>query len=344
MKNYRCLLVVLALALLPVMACGGPGGKGTGVRQVAFPEMKPPPPGPVEAEPYRVMKGDTLSVNFPLNTELNVASAVVRPDGKIDLALIGDVLVYGLTIPEIQEDISQRYKEFIAKTKYSKLLKGGDYFDLRFVYNPELNIGVRIGADGDIQLPMVGVVHAAGLTPEELREKLIQKYAKDIVKPDVVVLVGVHPSAAPHDIPTKTIHDDHQFINVALVKSAGQWVFVGGEVATAKAVPWNGHLTTLQAIMVAGGTKETADLSRVVVLRRGPFEQTEWLQTDLASPPDGNSLKNDISLKAGDIVLVPMSGIAKLNLWVKQYIRDVLPIQTTGSVGAYWQPSAAVIP
>ena len=41
------------VGLLPVLACA-PGGKGTGVRQVAFPEMQPLPPGPVKtAEQYR---------------------------------------------------------------------------------------------------------------------------------------------------------------------------------------------------------------------------------------------------------------------------------------------------
>ncbi|MEW6658049.1 MAG: polysaccharide biosynthesis/export family protein [Thermodesulfobacteriota bacterium] len=335
MKTYRFLLVLLALALLAVMACA-PGGKGTGVRQVAFPEMKPPPPGPIKSETYRVMKGDTLSITFPLNTELNVTSALVRNDGMIDLPLIGDVLVYGLTIPDIQEVISKKYKEFIAKTKFGQVLKGGDYFDLRFVYNPELNIGVRIGADGNIELPMVGLVPAAGKTPEELRQDLIERYSKDIVKPDIAVMVGVTPGSYPLDMATKKIHDAPHFINVALVKSAGQWVFVGGEVFNARAVPFDGHLTVLQAIMAAGSEKETADLSRVVVLRRGPFEQTEWMLTDLASPPEGNSLKNDVALKAGDIVLVPKSSIAKLNLWVKQYIRDVLPVQTQGTVGAYW--------
>ncbi len=336
MKTYRSLLVVLALALLAVMACGGPGGKGTGVRQVAFPEMKPPPPGPIKAESYRVMKGDTLGVTFPNNPELTVNPALVRTDGRISLNLIGELPVYGLTIAEIQEAISKKYKEFIAKTKYSRVFKGGDYFDLHFVYNPELNIGVRIDADGYIQLPMVGVVKAEGLTPEELQQKLAKAYSKNIVKPDIAVLVGVQPTGHPLDLATKKIHDDRQFINVALVKSAGQWIFVGGEVAMAKAVSYDGHLTTLQAIMAAGGTRETADLSRVVVLRRGPFEQTEWIQTDLTSPREGASLKNDVTLKAGDIVLVPMSGIAKLNLWVKQYIRDVLPVQTQGTVGAYW--------
>ncbi len=342
MKTPRLFLVVLALALLSVVACAG--GKGTGVKQVAFPEMKPPPPGPIKVEPYRLGKGDTLSILFPLNTELNLNSALVRADGKIALHLIGDVPAFGLTVPELQEAISQNYKEFIARTRYSKVLKGGDYFDLRFVYNPELNIGVRIGSDGNITLPMVGVVQAAGLTPEELRQELLQRYSKHIRKPDISLLVGTTPSAYPYDMAAKKIHDDRQYITVALVKSAGQWVFVGGEVITAKAVSHDGHLTTLQAIMAVGGTKDTADLSRVVVLRRGPFEQTEWIQTDLASPPKGNSLKNDVTLKPGDIVLVPMSGIAKLNLWVKQYIRDVLPIQTQGAVGAYWQTTTTMVP
>lgn len=335
MKTFRFLLVVLALGLLPVLACA-PGGKGTGVRQVAFPEMVPLPPGPIKAEQYRVNKGDTLSISFPLNTELEVKSALVRPDGKIDLPLAGELVVYGLTIPEIQEAISKKYKEFIAKTKYSQVLKGGDYFDIRFVYNPELNIGVRIGADGKINLPIVGVVPAAGKTPLELREELKQRYSKDIRKPDIAVLVGVTPGTYPYDMATKKIFDDPQYINVALVKSAGQWVFVGGEVDKAKAIPYEGHLTVLQAIMAAGSTKDTADLSRVVVLRRGQFEQAEWFLTDLASPPEGKSMKNDVPLKAGDVVLVPKTGIAKLNLWVKQYIRDVLPIQTQGTVGTYW--------
>ncbi|MHB8068427.1 MAG: polysaccharide biosynthesis/export family protein [Desulfobaccales bacterium] len=336
MKTLRFVLVVLVLGLLPVMGCG-PGGKGTGVRQVAFPEMQPLPPGPIKAaEQYRVTKGDTLSINFPLNTELSVASALVRPDGKIDLPLIGGVLVDGLTIPAIQEAISKRYKEFIAKTRYSQVLKGGDYFDLRFVYNPELNVGVRIGADGNIDLPIVGVVPAAGKSPEELRQDLLKRYAKDIRKPDVTLLVGVTPGSYPFDMATKKVHDDPQYINVALVKAAGQWIFVGGEVDKARAIPYEGHLTVLQAIMAAGSAKDTADLSRVVVLRRGQFEQTEWILTDLESPSEGKSLKNDVTLKAGDVVLVPKSNIAKLNLWVKQYIRDVLPIQTQGTVGTYW--------
>ena len=49
------------------------------------------------------------------------------------------------------------------------------------------------------------------------------------------------------------------------------------------------------------------------------------MQTDLASPLEGKDLKNDVVLKAGDIVVVPMSGIAKVGVFVQQYLRDINP-------------------
>jgi protein involved in polysaccharide export with SLBB domain len=334
MKRW-CAIWVSGLLLL-VMACAG--GKGTGVKQVAFPEMKPPPKGPVVLDAYRVMKGDTLNIAFPLNPELDLKPVLVRPDGKILLNLVGEVNAYGLTVPELQQAIGQRYRDFINRTGYSKVLRPNDYFDLKFVYNPELNIGVRIQSDGKVSLPIVGEVQAANLTPEQLRQELIQRYSHDIRKPDIAVLTGTNPNAFPIDIGAKYINTQANFITVALVKSAGQFVFVGGEVGKPSPVPWDGHLTVLQAIAAAGGKTDKADLSRVVILRRGPFEQTEWMQADLASPLEGKDLKNDVALKAGDIVVVPMSGIAKVGKFVQQYLRDTIPMYgsyniTLGSAG-----------
>jgi protein involved in polysaccharide export with SLBB domain len=341
MKQWRAFW--LTWVLLATMACG-PGGKGTGVRQVAFPEMKPPPQGPVIVQPYRIMRGDTLSITFPLNPELDLKPVLVRADGKIVLNLVGEINAFGLTVPELQQAIGQKYREFIAKTKYSKVLKPNDYFDLKFVYNPELNIGVRIQSDGKISLPLVGEVEAANLTPEQLRQKLIETYSRDLRQPDIVVLTGTNPNAFPMDIAAKDIYTQGNFINVAVVKSGGQWVFVAGQVGLPKAIPWEGHLTVLQAIAAAGGKTDKADLSRVVILRRGPFEQAQWIQTDLASPLEGRDLKNDVALKGGDVVVVPMSGIAKLGLFVQQVLRDLNPMYGTYTInlgsagGAYSVP------
>jgi protein involved in polysaccharide export with SLBB domain len=316
----------LASVLLTLLVLGCAGGVGTGVRQVTDPDLQPPPPGPVAAGAYRIIKGDQLKITFPNNPELNIPQAPVRPDGKITLSLAGDVTAYGLTVPELQAAIAKKYRDFIARTKYSQVLKEGDYFDLRFVYNPELNIGARIRSDGKVSLPLLGEVQAAGFTPAAFRQELIKKYSRDLRQPDIAVLLGVNPNAFPLDIAAKKIYDQPNFITVTLVKSAGAQVFVGGEVAMPKAVPCEGHLTVLQAIAAAGGKKEGGDLSRVVILRRGPFDQTEWLQTDLASPLKGRDLKNDVALRGGDVVIVPLSGIAQLGLWVKQYLRDAIPL------------------
>lgn len=317
--------------LLATMACG-PGGKGTGVQQVAFPEMGPPPMGPVVVESYRIMRGDTLNVTFPLNPELDLKPVLVRPDGKIVLNLVGEVNAFGMTVPELQQAIARQYREFIARTGYSKVLKPNDYFDLKFIYNPELNIGVRIQPDGKVSLPLVGEVQAANLTPEQLRQKLIEKYSRDIRHPDIAVLTGTNAAAFPMDIAAKSIYSQGNFINVAVVKSGGQWVFVAGQVGAPKAIPWEGHLTVLQAIAAAGGKTDKADMARVVIVRRGAFEQAEWMQTDLASPLEGKDLKNDLALRSGDVVVVPMTGIAKLGLFVQQVLRDLNPMYGTYTI------------
>jgi protein involved in polysaccharide export with SLBB domain len=321
LKRYQAVLP--ALLILLATACAG-GPVGPQIQRVTFPEIKPPPPGAVEAEPQRIRSGDVVSIKFINNPELN-ENVQVRSDGTISLALVGEMTVAGLTLAELRTRISERFKSFVVRTGYGELLKEGDDLEIRFLYNPELNQTLRIRSDGKISLPLVGELEAAGVRPAELRKRLIEKYAKDIKSPDVAVLAG--PNAA------KKIFSDEAVISVTLSKPADQEVFVGGEVQTARAVKFEGQLTTLQAIMQAGGVKETGDLSRVVVLRRGQFEQAEWIQTNLSEPVSGKSLQNDIALSRGDVVIVPRSGIAEVNLWVKQYIKDVLPIQPFISLG-----------
>ena len=286
-------------------------------------EPQPQAASPAQGAAYRIRNGDEISVKFLKNPELD-ASVPVRPDGNISLPLVGEIAVRGLPMTQLRPLISQMYKDFIAQTGYGEVLKEGDYLDLRFIYNPELNLGVRIRSDGKISLPLLGEMQAADLRPAELHAQLVKGYARLIANPDVALLVG--PETA------RKIFADEPFIAVTLTKSANQQVFVGGEVLTPRAIKFDERITVLQALMDAGGVKETGDLSRVVVLRRGQFEEANWTQTDLSHPLSGKSLQNDLVLRNGDVVVVPMSGIAKVDLFVKQYIREVLPVQSGFSI------------
>ena len=272
---------------------------------------------------YRLRSGDALTVRFIHNPELS-AEVTVRPDGKIALPLVGEMAVEGLTVSVLHKEISRQYQDFTAATGYGELIKEGDYLDFRFVYNPELNIGVRVRSDGKICLPLLGDVQAAGLSPATLRDRLKTAYAQHIRNPDVALLVG--------ETTAKKVFAAEEYITVALAKHADQLIFVGGEVNMPKVVRFEGQISTLQAIMQAGGVKDTGDLSQVVVVRAGRFETGVWIKTDLSQPLQGRSIRNDVVLHNGDVVVVPMSGIAKVDLFVKQYIRDLLPIQSNFSV------------
>ncbi len=272
-----------------------------------------------QGEDYLLRNGDTLTVRFLHNPELNV-DAPVRPDGKITLPLVGDLAVQGKPLHQVQSQIVEAYRGFIQQTGYGDFLKEGDFFDLRFVYNPELNIGVRVRSDGKVSLPILGDIQAAGIRPEEFRKTLLREYARHIKQPDVALLVAEQTA--------RKIYAEESLITVAVAQHSDQRIFVGGEVHRPGTVSFNGRFTSLQAIMQAGGVKETGDLGKVVVLRRGEFEDTIWIRTDLSQPLSGRSIQNDVVLRSGDVLVVPLSGIAKVDLFVKQYIREVLPVQS----------------
>ncbi|AEB09186.1 polysaccharide biosynthesis/export family protein [Desulfobacca acetoxidans] len=315
------ILLMLFLGIL-LSGCSGPDR----IERRSYPDLSAPPPGAVVEESYRIGLGDALAIKFLLNPELNT-EVTVRPDGKVVLPLIGEVAVSGLTLEELRQTASTKYQNFVNQSRYGEVLKEGDYFDLRFIYNPELNIGVRIPSDGSVSLPMVGEVKAAGRQPEELRQQLIASYRKYIKKPDIALLVG--------DTTAKKIHFKKSYLTIALTKATAQEVFVGGEINAPKLIKLEGRLTAIQGIMKGGGIKDSGDLSRVVILRRGYFEKPEWIQTNLAEPLKGNSILNDVELRGGDVVIVPKTGIAKLNQYVREYIRDLLPIP--GSFGVSLQ-------
>jgi hypothetical protein len=63
----------------------------------------------------------------------------------------------------------------------------------------------------------------------------------------------------------------------------------------------------------------------VIVIRRGAGDAPVVLRVDLKKARDGRNLAQDITLAPLDIVYVPRSRIANVNLFVDQYIRKVLP-------------------
>ncbi len=176
------------------------------------------------------------------------------------------------------------------------VLGPGDVIDVKFRFLPELDYEQSIRPDGKISLQMVDEVTAAGLTPDGLDKHLTQLYSSRIKSPEITVIV---------------------------VSMANQVVYVGGEVETPGALPMAGHLTALQAVVNAGGFRETASPQSAIIIRKGQDNQPVPIPVDLQKVLSGGDSNVDVALQPSDVVYVPKSSIAKANKFVRQYIQDL---------------------
>jgi polysaccharide biosynthesis/export protein len=179
-------------------------------------------------------------------------------------------------------------------------IQPGDTFDIKFFYNPELNeTAITVRPDGKIALQLIPEIQAAGLSPSDLRRVLIETYSKEINKPELSIIM----------------------------RSFASWrVFVDGEVARPGMLALTGPTTIMQSIAAAGGMRETARASEVILIRRGPDAKPYPLVVNLEAVKQGRDLAQDIPLYASDIVFVPKSTIANVNTFVDLYIRRNIPV------------------
>ena len=174
----------------------------------------------------------------------------------------------------------------------------GDEIEVRHFFNPELNDRLLVRPDGKIALQLIGDYEVAGKTPEDMRLELASLYRGQVKTPEITVVVRAFGSRE---------------------------VFVGGEVERAGVITFNRPVTALRAIMEAGGFRNTARLSEVVVARRNPDGTPHIFKVDLKAFVENTDPSQDPVLEPYDVVFVPRSRIADVNLIVAQYLRENVP-------------------
>ena len=149
---------------------------------------------------------------------------------------------------------------------------------------------MRIDPAGNIDLPLIGPVHAAGLTISELRAQIKEKYRKYVLDP---------------------------VVNVTVVEFHSQPVTVVGSVNLPGVHQIEGPKRLLEVISIAGGLKDQAG-SKVAITRElssGPLPLPDARtdvggrfsvgEVDLVGLISGNNPSRNIIIKPHDIVSVP---------------------------------------
>jgi polysaccharide export outer membrane protein len=174
------------------------------------------------------------------------------------------------------------------ETRYR--LVSGDVLDVVYRYTPEFNQTVTIQPDGYVLLEIVGDMKIGGLTLEQTRQKIIEKASVRLKDPEVTLL---------------------------LKEFQKPYFVVSGEVAQTGKFEMRENVTALQAVMIAGGFKESAKVSQIVVFRRLNAEFAEVKTLNLKKVKKTSDLENDLTLQSGDIIFVPRNTFSKIEKYVR---------------------------
>jgi len=148
-------------------------------------------------------------------------------------------------------------------------------------------------------MPYSGPILAAARTVDEVRDGVQTAMARELNDPDIDVL---------------------------LTGTASQRVFVGGEVTNPGMFEMPGLIDPLQAIIMAGGVTDEGRVRTVVLMRRMPGGEVKSAVFDLKAGIYDPSLADWAPLRRFDVIYVTRKPVANQNLFVRQYIRDALPI------------------
>ena len=178
-------------------------------------------------------------------------------------------------------------------------LQPGDVLDVKFFYNPDLNETLVIAPDGRIALQLVGELVVAGLSTQELKDLLTERYKKIVRQAELVVI---------------------------LRKYAASRVFIGGEVNSPGAQALDGgSLSVFQAIIQSGGFRKGAERRNVVVLRHSGTGKLTFIKLNMQAHLEQRRIE-DIPLKPFDIVFVPQRRIAEVAEFFEEYLSKIVPL------------------
>ena len=206
-----------------------------------------------------------------------------------------------------------------APTLGQYVLQTGDRIEIRPVLDAAYGVVATLPPDGSIAVPGInGRVLAAGKTLPELSDLLASRYA--------AANVLVHP-----------------LFSINLLDVAESQVFVGGEVSRPGPVSVKGATRSLlQVIVTRGGALPTGDLTDVAIVRVMPDGHLALLSFDLSAVLHGADLTQNVTVRPTDIIVVPKTRIAQLDVWVDQYIRRAAPVPLSFAIRLSNTPRGAV--
>lgn len=200
----------------------------------------------------------------------------------LNFGIIG-VLITFILIPITH---SQEDKEILLKkqTQSERISVSESYVigpdDVLYIHvwrEEALSRTIPVRMDGKITLPLIDDVQAAGFTARELKEVLTKRLKEFVENPNVSVMV---------------------------MEANSYKVYVSGQVRTPGIYRLRSETTLLQIIPMAGGFTDWANQKKILIIRKEGNKEKR-ITINYKKILEGDTPDSNITLKAGDAIIVP---------------------------------------
>jgi polysaccharide biosynthesis/export protein len=168
-------------------------------------------------------------------------------------------------------------------------LHSADVLQLTFPYTPEFNQSVTVQPDGYISLRGAEDIRVEGQTLPEVSKSLRIAYSR-------------------------VLHDP--VINIELKDFEKPYFIVGGEVGHPGKFDLRDETTAAQAVAIAGGLRDSAKHSQILLFHRVPKGWMQVKRLNLKKMLNDANLEEDAYLQAGDFLYVPKNTFSKIQRFI----------------------------
>jgi polysaccharide export outer membrane protein len=180
----------------------------------------------------------------------------------------------------------------------------GDVISLNYRLTPEFNETVTVQPDGCLNLQIVGNIKVSGLTLEQVHSKIVSLASNQLNHPELAI---------------------------TLKQFEQPYVVVAGEVDKPGKIELHEQTTALQAVMLAGGFKDSARDTQVILFRHINSDIAEVHRLNLHDIKKQSQLERDTELEPGDMLLVTRNKMEHLSRFTK-----------ASNLGVYFNPFPAI--
>ena len=179
-------------------------------------------------------------------------------------------------------------------------IQPSDQLQISYRYTPEYDEALTVEPDGAVSIRLIGSVKIGGLTLDQAHAAILSQLSTRLNDPDI----------------TLTLRD---FVKPSYT--------VMGQVASPGKFEMHGTITAVDAIAMAGGFKDSAKHSQVILFHRidSDIARTRILNIKKLMDPKHPELEEDVTLEPGDLLVVPKNKVSK----VADYVHWV-------SIGGYF--------